>query len=257
MTPIQVLKIGGNIIDDSTALEQFLEDFSHAETPGILVHGGGRKASEISRRLGIQPKMFEGRRITDAASLEVVTMVYGGLINKNIVANLQSKGTNALGLSGADLNIIPATKRKTAEVDYGFVGDIDPAAIGADQLEWLLDKGITPVICALSHDGQGSLLNTNADTMAAGIARALTRKRPTELHLCFEKHGVLSDMNDDNSVIPELGKSQFLKMKAEGLVYEGMIPKLENAFAAAGSGVDVIIRHALDQKTGTRLHINE
>jgi acetylglutamate kinase len=257
MNPVQVLKIGGNIIDDNQALAAFLEAFSSSGSPRILVHGGGRRASEISRRLGIEPKMVEGRRVTDAASLEVVTMVYGGLINKNIVAFLQSKGTDALGLSGADMNLIPAWKRKSGDVDYGFVGDIDPANINSEKLEWLLDAGITPVFCALTHDGEGSLLNTNADTLAAGIARALAAKRPTELHLCFEKHGVLSDMNDDNSVIPELLQSNFIQMKKDGLVFEGMIPKLENAFAATAAGVQVIIRHALDHSTGTRLRIDE
>jgi len=253
MSVLQVIKIGGNIIDNAEALASFLDQFAEMENPRILVHGGGRKASDLSRRLGIEPKMVEGRRITDAESLEIVTMVYGGLINKNIVAMLQARGINALGMSGADLNLVPARKRKKGSVDFGFVGDFETSDIQAGQLYWLLDNGIIPVICALTHDGNGSLLNTNADTLASGIAIAIARKRPAELHLCFEKKGVLLDMRDEESIIPKLARSQFLRMKADGAVFEGMIPKLENAFSACEHGVQVIIRHALEQNSGTKL----
>ncbi|MEJ2005811.1 MAG: acetylglutamate kinase [Cyclobacteriaceae bacterium] len=254
---IQVIKIGGNIIDDDKSLQKFLDQFSEMDSPRILVHGGGRRASEISRRLGIDPKMVEGRRVTDEDSLEIVTMVYGGLINKNIVADLQARNTEAIGLCGADMNLIPAWKRKNTAVDYGFVGDFDPARIRVDRLEWLIDNGIIPVICALTHDEKGSLLNTNADSLAAGIASSLAAARPVELHLCFEKRGVLSDVEDDNSIIPELIQSDFIRMRAEGSVIEGMIPKLENAFTALEKGVNVVIRHALDIKSGTRLRNDE
>ena len=253
MKKVLVIKIGGNIIDDDSALEHFLDDFAKMTEPRILVHGGGRRATDISKRLGIETRMADGRRITDEASLEVVTMVYGGLINKNIVAKLQTRKVNAIGLCGADLNIIPAWKRRNSSIDYGFVGDFDPNQVDHARILWLMESGIVPVFSALTHDTEGSLLNTNADTLASGLAIALSGAVHAELHLCFEKAGVLSDANDDNSLIPVLRKEEYERMKETRQIYEGMIPKLENAFKALESGVEVTIRHALNRKKGTKL----
>jgi acetylglutamate kinase len=243
---IQVIKIGGNILNDQGALGEFLEIFSANSHDKILIHGGGKEATSLAGELNIETKMIDGRRITDEPMLKVVTMVYGGLINKNLVAKLQALGCNAIGMSGADMNIIPAHKRNHPDIDFGYVGDFKLEDINSDGLLALINMGITPVICALTHDGKGSLLNTNADTMAAGIASALGKVSDSELHLCFEKRGVLEDAEDDSSVIPEMSKIQFDKLKAEGAIHSGMIPKLDNGFQALSEGVKkVIVRHAL------------
>ncbi len=256
---IQVIKIGGNIVDKPELLEAFAKDFSALEGKKILIHGGGALASQLQKNMGINPMMIEGRRVTDEDALKVVTMVYAGWCNKNIVALLQANDCNAIGLSGADANVIKATKREplwidslNKEIDFGWVGDIDPSGVNAKFLLSLLDQGLTPVLCAINHDGQGQLLNTNADTVASSIAVAVANysddgKKPylTELIFCFEKDGVLYDKDDDNSVIPEISIEDFERLKSEGVVADGMIPKLSNSFKAIESGVNkVIIKHA-------------
>ena len=280
---IKVIKIGGNVVDNPELLKKFARDF--AEMPGmkILVHGGGVMASQMQKSMGMVPCMIEGRRVTDEDTLKVVTMVYAGWCNKNITALLQSERCNAIGLSGADGNAIRAAKRapmkvqnaQTGEemmVDYGYVGDVTAESVNAKFLYSLLEKGITPVLCAINHDGEGNLLNTNADTIASSVATAMANYRyrsPREvcckcedcthcsddgrlthkvnLIYCFEKDGVLYDKNDDSSVIPEINEEYFAQLKAEGRVADGMIPKLTNAFKAISNGVDkVIIKHALN-----------
>lgn len=257
MKKIEVIKIGGNILNDDAVLSEFLDQFSSIAEPAILVHGGGKAATSIADALGIETKMIHGRRITDKDMLRVVTMVYGGLVNKNLVAKLQARNCNALGLTGADLNLIPAHKRVHPETDYGFVGDFEIEDINTDKLSMLLNAGVTPVFCALTHDGKGSLLNTNADTMASGIASALSTKHDVHLHLCFEKPGVLSDPDDDSSVITNLSDKNYSMLKEKGAIHSGMIPKLDNGFQALKNGVQsVFIRHAL-QLTGTTLYHEE
>ena len=289
---IKVIKIGGNVVDNPELLKKFARDF--AEMPGmkILVHGGGVMASQMQKSMGMVPCMIEGRRVTDEDTLKVVTMVYAGWCNKNITALLQSERCNAIGLSGADGNAIKAAKRapmkvmnqETGEemmVDYGYVGDVTAESVNAKFLYSLLERGITPVLCAINHDGEGNLLNTNADTIASSVATAMANYRyrsPREvcrkcedcthcsddgrlthrvnLIYCFEKDGVLYDKNDDSSVIPEINEEYFAQLKAEGRVADGMIPKLTNAFKAISNGVDkVIIKHALNLNTaiGTTL----
>ena len=252
METLKVIKIGGNVIDNPEALEAFLGMF--AEMPGakILVHGGGAIASRTLLRMGIEPKMIEGRRVTDAETLQVVTAVYAGLINKSIVATLQKNGCNAIGLSGADGNAITSRKRPAAPVDYGFVGEIEK--VNAKTFEALLAAGMTPVVCAINHDGCGTLLNTNADTIASGIATAMSGTYPTELVMCFEKDGVLMDKDDNSSVIERIDKPLFEKLKAEGKVNAGMLPKLKNAFDAIDAGVKkVVIKNSarLSDDSGT------
>ena len=289
---IKVIKIGGNVVDNPELLKKFARDF--AEMPGmkILVHGGGVMASQMQKSMGMVPCMIEGRRVTDEDTLKVVTMVYAGWCNKNITALLQSEHCNAIGLSGADGNAIKAAKRapmkvmsqETGEemmVDYGYVGDVTAESVNAKFLYSLLERGITPVLCAINHDGEGNLLNTNADTIASSVATAMANYRyrsPREvcckcedcthcsddgrlthrvnLIYCFEKDGVLYDKNDDSSVISEINEEYFAQLKAEGRVADGMIPKLTNAFKAISNGVDkVIIKHALNLNTaiGTTL----
>lgn len=289
---IKVIKIGGNVVDNPELLKKFARGF--AEMPGmkILVHGGGVMASQMQKSMGMVPCMIEGRRVTDEDTLKVVTMVYAGWCNKNITALLQSERCNAIGLSGADCNAIKAAKRapmkvmnqETGEemmVDYGYVGDVTAESVNAKFLYSLLERGITPVLCAINHDGEGNLLNTNADTIASSVATAMANYRyrsPREvcckcedcthcsddgrlthrvnLIYCFEKDGVLYDKNDDSSVIPEINEEYFAQLKAEGRVADGMIPKLTNAFKAISNGVDkVIIKHALNLNTaiGTTL----
>ncbi|KXX71886.1 acetylglutamate kinase [Flammeovirga sp. SJP92] len=233
---ISVIKVGGNVINDEVALSSFLEQFSQLEGAKVLVHGGGKLATAMAQRLGIEPKMVDGRRITDADTLEVVTMVYGGLVNKRIVAQLQAKGTNAIGLTGADANIIEADKRTGWEIDFGFVGDVRKANAGP--IANLAKEGITPVIAPLTHDKKGQLLNTNADTMAQAVAVALGQAgHEVSLRYCFEKAGVLLDINDDNSLVEELDPQKFEQFKAEGVVADGMLPKLKNAFDAIEASV--------------------
>ncbi len=249
---LTVIKVGGGIVEEAASLEALLTRFAALEGHKVLVHGGGRSATKMAARLGIETQMVNGRRITDADMLSVVTMVYGGLVNKNIVAGLQAHGVNALGLTGADMNVMHATKRPAGEVDYGYVGDVD--ATDGDRLHSLIATGVVPVMAPLTHDGQGHLLNTNADTIAGETAKSLTRHYDVTLMFCFEKKGVLRDGNDEDSVIPRLDEETFHRYVAEGVIEGGMIPKLENAFQALDAGVAevIITRHdAIDGRQGT------
>ncbi len=242
---LTVIKIGGNIIDDKARLSSFLKDFSAVKGFKILVHGGGKIATEIGKKSGIEPNYINGRRITDEQTLNLVTMVYGGLINKNMVAELQSYGTNAIGLTGADGDILPAVKRPVKDIDYGFVGDIKSDTINGELITKFLHSGLTPVFAPITHDRKGCLLNTNADTIAQEIAQEMSRYMPVELIYCFEKKGVLLDASDDSSIINNITSKDFIKLKEKGIISGGMIPKLENAFAAIEKGVkNVIIGHA-------------
>ena len=255
-----VIKIGGNIIDHPEGLSRFLERFASLRGDKILVHGGGKIATRMAADLGIEAKLIAGRRITDEAMLRVVTMVYAGLTNKQVVAGLQAQGCNAIGLRGADGNSIKVVKRPVNEIDYGFVGDILPGSVDADVIATLVDAGLVPVFSAITHDGHGQLLNTNADTIAAAVAVALSSRYSTSLVYCFEKRGVLRDVNDENSAIAEIRAGEFEELKTTGIVADGMVPKLHNAFDAIAKGVDeVCIGHAddlhllRDQQFGTRL----
>jgi acetylglutamate kinase len=237
-----VIKIGGNIIDDSLKLINFLKQFSTIKGKKILVHGGGKLATQLAKDLGIEQEMVAGRRITDAATLRIVTMVYAGYINKNIVAQLQANGNNAIGFTGADANLIKAHKRLPSAsngIDYGFVGDVDE--VNTKAIEPFLQQDIAIVVAPITHDGNGQLLNTNADTIAQAIATALSQKYDVALLYCFEKNGVLLDANDDNTVIPSLDQVYFAKLKAEERIFAGMIPKLDNAFEALEKGVGKVI----------------
>ena len=234
-----IIKVGGKVVEEESSLNQLLTDFAAIQGNKILIHGGGRSATKIASLLGIESQMIDGRRVTDAETLKVVTMVYGGLVNKNIVAGLQSRGINALGLTGADMDIIRSTKRPIKEVDYGFVGDVKK--VNASVLSDLLKKGVVPVLAPLTHDGNGNMLNTNADTIAGEIAKALSLFFDVTLVYCFEKKGVLRDETDDESVIPQLNKDQFDAFVANGIIQGGMIPKLENSFYALNAGVSKII----------------
>lgn len=245
MKSVKIVKIGGNIVDKPEALQNFLNNFHKLEGPKVLIHGGGAIASQLSKELGIEVKMHNGRRITDYETLKLVTMVYAGLINKQIVASLQKIGCNAVGLSGADGDSVPATKRAANPIDWGYVGDVEPQKINISFLDALLGRGLTPVFCAITHDSNGSLLNTNADTMASSLARALSAEYNTTLVYCFEKDGVLSDPDDNDSVIPLITKESYKMLLEDGKVVGGMIPKLDNAFAALENGVgEVLIKHA-------------
>ena len=235
---IKVVKVGGGIIEDENALSTFLDSFSKIKGPKVLIHGGGRLATKVAEKLGYETKMVEGRRITDENMLDVATMVYGGLANKKIVAKLQAKGTNALGLSGADGNLISAHKRPVKDVDYGWVGDID--SINTDLLLNLIESNIVPVIAPLSHNGKGKILNTNADTIASTVATALAQKLKTQLILGFELDGVLRDFNDKSSVIETITPELFEQYKSEGIISNGMIPKLSSAFNAINAGVESV-----------------
>lgn len=244
-TDIQVIKIGGNVVDNPEALERFIGDFAQLDGRKILIHGGGKIATRLSEKLGIATQMIDGRRVTDAATLEVVTMAYGGAINKHIVALLQAAGCNAIGLSGADANLLPAVRRKPVPIDYGFVGDIEVEEIPIETLKVLLDSGLTPVFCALTHDGQGSMLNSNADSVAQAVAVAASRIDTTHLHYCFEKVGVLRDVEDEESLIELITAESFASLREAGVVNKGMIPKIENALRAIEAGVSsVIIQHS-------------
>lgn len=240
MEKLTIIKIGGNVIDNSEALHDFLRDFSAMPGKKILIHGGGKIATELGTKLDIEPRMIEGRRITDIDTLRVVTMVYAGLINKNIVAQLQAVSANAIGLTGADGNIIKAKKRPVKEIDYGYVGDLDDNSVQTQMLDNLLKADFIPVFCAITHDGESQLLNTNADTIASVIAVAMSKLYQTELIYCFEKKGVLKDVNDDASVVREIKSSDFEGLKADGTVAGGMIPKLHNAFEAINKGVATV-----------------
>ena len=239
MEKITVVKVGGKIVEEEASLNQLLTDFKKIEGNKILVHGGGRSATKLAERLGVETKMVDGRRITDDAMLEVVTMVYGGLVNKRIVAALQAREINALGMTGADMNILLSDKRPVKPVDYGWVGDVKKANGGA--LAKLISEGVVPVVAPLTHDGMGHILNTNADTMAGETAKALAEYYDVTLVYCFEKEGVLRDENDDNSVIPVIDKALYAELKNDGIVVGGMIPKLDNAFDTLDAGVKEVI----------------
>ena len=262
MEKISIIKIGGNIIDNEVHLASFLSAYAAVEGKKILIHGGGKLATKMAADLNIPQQMVDGRRITDAATLKIVTMVYAGYINKNIVAALQSKKMHALGICGADANIVRAHKRIHANTDYGFVGDID--AVDTEKIVQLLEAGLSLVMAPITHDGAGQLLNTNADTMAQAIATALSSKYEVSLVYSFERKGVLSSIADGNSVIPIINPENYASLKASGQVNEGMIPKLDNAFEALQKGVTrVIIGDALkiDEliagKSGTTIQKNQ
>jgi acetylglutamate kinase len=258
---LHIIKIGGNVIDNSENLYHFLKDFTALDGFKILVHGGGKVATQLSETLGIEPRLVDGRRITDIETLRVVTMVYGGLINKNIIAQLQRFGNNAIGLTGADGNFIRTKKRPVKTIDYGFVGDIDEKSIDPENIGRLMDAGFTPVFCAITHDGEGQLLNTNADTIASALAVALSKIYETTLVYCFEKKGVLQDINDEDSLIKDIDPERYEELKKQQIIHSGMLPKLDNAFTAINCGVKaVIIGHSDDlshlkhkQPFGTRL----
>ncbi len=260
MEPLYVIKIGGNILDATEPLQAFLKSFAGVPGKKILIHGGGKIATRIGDQLGIESKYVDGRRITDAATIDLVTMVYGGLVNKQVVAQLQALGTNAIGITGADANLIPAKKRPVKEIDYGFVGDVKSAAIPPASWQVLINNGWVPVVAPLTHDQEGHILNTNADTMAQEIAKALAPYYKVQLIYSFEKAGVLLDANDDSTVIPEIKPDHYETLKASGKIFAGMIPKLDNAFAAVRDGVNkVIIGNAaqlellIAGKTGTSI----
>lgn len=235
---LSIIKIGGNIIDNSTELSQFLSDFSEVEGHKILVHGGGKSATKMAESIGLVPQMIDGRRITDTAMLEVVVMIYAGQINKNIVAQLQANSTNAMGLSGADGNLIQSDKRNHPTINYGFVGDVKK--VNTQLLETLLSNSLVPVFCAITHDGKGQLLNTNADTIASELAIALSQIFDVTLNYCFEKPGVLYDAEDDSSVIENINQELYSKLKSEKAIHSGMIPKLDNCFNSLFKGVQKI-----------------
>ena len=274
---IKVIKIGGNVVDNPELLREFVKDFAAMPGMKVLVHGGGVMASQMQKEMGMTPVMVEGRRVTDEETLRVVTMVYAGWCSKNITALLQAEGCNAIGLSGADGNAIKASKRPPVhveslgtDVDYGYVGDVTADSVNAGFIYSLLERGIVPVFNAINHDGCGNLLNTNADTIASSVAVAMANYKyrtprevccrceecthcsddgrlthTTELIYCFEKDGVLYDKDDDSSVIPEIDKVRFAELKSEGIVADGMIPKLTNSFKAIDNGVArVVIKHA-------------
>ena len=247
---IKVIKIGGNVIDNPAALQAFVKDFAHLPGRKILVHGGGKEATRISARLGIETQMIDGRRVTDRATLDVVTMVYAGMINKRIVAMLQSEGCDAIGLSGADGNVIRASRRPAAPVDYGFVGDIYADGVNLRFIAMLLENGLTPVFCAINHDGCGELLNCNADSVASAIAVACSHIGLTSLTFCFEKSGVLANINDDHSVIRSISSDNYSTLKSDGTISGGMLPKVDNAFKAISEGVNsVTIKSSADLLT--------
>lgn len=244
---IKVIKIGGNVIDNPVALKSFIKDFAKLDGKKVLVHGGGKEATRLCSRLGTETQMINGRRVTDRETLDIVTMVYAGLINKRIVSLLQSEGCDAIGLSGADGNVIKANRRPANPVDYGFVGDISTDQINDAFISLLLNHGLTPVFCAINHDGSGELLNCNADSVASAVAIACSRIARTDLTFCFEKAGVLSDIDDENSVIRNITSSNYEKLRSEGTISGGMLPKIENAFKAISEGVNsVIIKSSSD-----------
>lgn len=261
MEQLFVIKIGGNVIDDEKNLSAFLQNFAAIPGKKILIHGGGKIATKLGDKLGIASKYINGRRITDAETIDLVTMVYGGLVNKKLVAQLQSFHCNAIGLTGADANLVPATKRPVTKegIDFGFVGDVDHSQLTTHHWKLLLDGNLVPVIAPLTHDGNGQMLNTNADTMASSIAVALSEQYTVRLIYCFEKKGVLQDVNDEDSAINLITKDIYRELKAGNKLFDGILPKIDNAFAAIDNGVaEVLIGHADDllqnitnQTTGT------
>lgn len=252
---LTIIKVGGKIVENSESLNSLLKDFAAVEGKKLLVHGGGRSATQMAARLGVETKMVDGRRITDEAMLEVVTMVYGGLVNKRIVAGLQALGIDAVGLTGADMNIVLSDKRKVSAVDYGWVGDVK--RVNADAVATLIESGCCPVVAPLTHDGCGHMLNTNADTMAGEMAKAMAAHYDVTLMFCFEKPGVLADENDDSSLIPTITPAVLDDLKRRGVVSGGMIPKLDNAIACVSAGVEsVVITQAdriADPYAGTKI----
>ena len=250
---ITIVKVGGAIVEDEVQLAQLLKDFCAIEGRKVLVHGGGRRATQVAANLGIESKMVNGRRITDADMLSVVTMVYGGLVNKNLVAKLQANGVNALGLTGADMNIIRSHKRPIKDgIDFGFVGDVEQA--DGKMLGKLIEEGVTPVMAPLTHDGMGNILNTNADTIASETAKALAEAYDVTLIYSFEKKGVLRNPDDEDSVIPIITRERFTQYKEDGIISGGMLPKIENALAAIEAGVGKVIitlATAIDGQHGT------
>jgi acetylglutamate kinase len=240
MNKLYVIKIGGNVLDDEKSLKSFLKDFASIQAPKILIHGGGKIATKLGEQLGIQSNYVKGRRITDAPTLDLVTMVYGGLVNKQIVAQLQSLNCNAMGLTGADGNLIKAVKRPVGDVDFGFVGDITTESVNSTLLYFLLKQNVIPIFAPLTH-ANGSMLNTNADTIASVLAISLSKHFDTRLIYCFEKTGVLRDVNKEDSVITSLNKQLYEKLLKDGALHDGILPKLENAFAAINSGVKEVL----------------
>lgn len=252
---LTIIKVGGKIVENSESLNSLLKDFAAVEGKKLLVHGGGRSATQMAARLGVETKMVDGRRITDEAMLEVVTMVYGGLVNKRIVAGLQALGIDAVGLTGADMNIVLSDKRKVSAVDYGWVGDVK--RVNAEAVATLIESGCCPVVAPLTHDGCGHMLNTNADTMAGEMAKAMAAHYDVTMMFCFEKPGVLADENDDSSLIPTITPAVLDDLKRRGVVSGGMIPKLYNAIACVSAGVEsVVITQAdriADPYAGTKI----
>jgi acetylglutamate kinase len=238
-TKLTVIKIGGEIINNPEQLQAFLADFSRLNEPKVLVHGGGKIATALSAKLGIETRMQEGRRITTKENLEVVTMVYAGLINKNITASLQSQQCNAIGLSGADASVIVASKRPSKPLDYGYVGDIQ--SINSKVIDTFVQSQMVPVFSAICHDGKGQLLNTNADTIATEIAIAMSEKYDTELIYCFDKKGVLMDVNDDDSVVGKINTDVYRNLREQKVIHDGMLPKMENAFHALNHKVSKVM----------------
>ena len=252
--PLTIVKVGGAVVEDEAALDRLLAGFAAIEGRKVLVHGGGRRATAVAPRHGIESPMVNGRRVTDRDTLEVVTMVYGGLVNKNIVARLQARGVDAIGLTGADGDVVRSHKRPVRDVDYGFVGDVE--RVDGGMLARLVEAGVTPVMAPLTHDGRGCMLNTNADTIAAETAKAMAGRYDVTLMFCFEKKGVLADPDDDDSVIPIITRADFERLAADGTVAGGMLPKLENAFNAIAAGVsrvNITLATAIDGLHGTMI----
>ena len=252
--PLTLVKVGGAVVEDDARLDALLAAFAAIDGRKVLVHGGGRRATAVASRLGVESRMVNGRRITDRPMLEVAVMVYGGLVNKNIVARLQVCGVDSIGLTGADGGVILSHKRPVKDVDYGFVGDVE--RVDGDRLATLIEGGLTPVLAPLTHDGRGHLLNTNADTIAAEAAKALASRYDVTLVYCFEKPGVLADPDDDASLIPVITRQDFARLAADGTVSGGMLPKLENAFAAIDAGVgrvNITLSTAIDGRHGTMI----
>ena len=255
---ITVVKIGGEVVDTPSALPGFISRFSALPGPKVLVHGGGKEATRLSERLEVPTVMIEGRRVTSAETIDIVTMVYAGLVNKRLVAMLQAAGCDAIGLSGADADAIRTARRPPCPVDYGFVGDPSPEGVNTRLISHLASSGLVPVFCAITHDGTGALLNTNADSVASTVARALARIDSVKLIYCFEHPGVMADISDPASLMPALSEADFPDLKARGIVSKGMIPKLNNAFAALRDGVESVMiqqASALGTDTGTAITI--
>ena len=253
---VKVVKIGGNVIDNQAALARFVKDFAAMTGPKILIHGGGKLATRLAEKLEIPTTMIDGRRVTDAQTLDVVTMVYAGLVNKRIVALLQAEGCNAIGLSGADGGAVRATRRVANPIDFGFVGDISVEGVDADFVLSLVERGVVPVFCSIMHDGAGTLLNCNADSVASAVAVAVAKQCDTELVFCFEKAGVMADVDNPDSVIAQIRPQSYKALLADGVVNKGMIPKIDGAFKALESGVKVVtIKHseALNLECGTKI----